>query len=128
MMNSAFPRDSWTAVALKDFLKNLADKGLKVIWMNKGENVRLASRVIILVCERLAELRALPYDAEKSILTFFVKASDQDFVKFVERKRQARLDLEVDRPDYGVGTSQEAIMHGMLAGQEKAVKNIRVLR
>ena len=54
---------------LKDFLKNLADKGIKVVFINKGENVRLASRVIILVCERLAELRALPYDAEKTIMT-----------------------------------------------------------
>ena len=96
MMDSAFPRDSWQADALKDFLKNLADKGLKVIWVNKNENVRLASRVIILVCVRLAELHALHYDAEKSILTFCVKASNQDFVKFVERKRQAQLNLEVD--------------------------------
>ena len=97
------------------------------MFVNKGENVRLASRVIILVCERLADLRALPYDAMKTILTFFVKASDPDFVKFVERKRLAMLDIEVDQPDFGLGTSQEVIMRGMLAGQEKTVENIRAL-
>ena len=77
-MNRIFPHDNWTADGLKDFLQNLADKGIKVVFVNKGENVRLASRVITLVCERLAKLRALPYYAEKTIMTFFAKASDPD--------------------------------------------------
>ena len=79
------------------------------------------------MCERLAELRALPYNAEKKIMAFFSKASNPDFVTFVDRKVQATLDKEVDQPDFGVGTSQEVIMRGMLAGQEKTVEKIRSL-
>ena len=105
MFDRVFPQDSWTADGLKDFLQGMADKGIKVMFVNKGENVRLASRVIILVCERLAELRALPHDTEKKVMSFYSKASDPDFVTFVERKVQATLDKEVDQPDFGVGTS-----------------------
>ena len=79
------------------------------------------------MCERLAELGAFPYNAEKTIMTFFVKASDPDFVTFVERKRLATLDKEVDQPDFDMGTSQEAIMLGMLAGHEKTIEKIRAV-
>ena len=34
-----FPRDNWTADGLKDFLQGMADKGIKVMFVNKGENV-----------------------------------------------------------------------------------------
>ena len=67
-------KDVWQVEALTAFIKDLASKGLSGLYAKKEENVLLASRAIIDVCERLGELNALPNDVEKDILAFFQKS------------------------------------------------------
>ena len=90
------------------------------------ENVRFVTRPIIDVCKRLAELHSLPRDVESDVLTVFSKSSDEGFAEFVKRRIDAKTDLEVSCPNFGIGTSNKAFIHRLFHGQYNIVDKIQV--